>query len=482
VPERILLVDDEPAIVAAATTGLERAGYAVRGTTDPHQAIDFAIHEPVDLVISDIIMPGLSGIELLRTVKQLYPEAAGVMITAHGTMELAIEALHAGASGFLLKPFTTTELRLSAEDALAKSRVLKENLRLHTLMPLYEASRALYAETDLTRLGAAICEQLARSMHAVQVSLYLAEPAGPSHWTFHTEAEYGPTEWPAPPNTDVLEWVAHTAEPLVLPEGGITNLPPELSGVPRPGVALHIPLRANGSLVGVARVKRSGSDAGFSDSEIEMASIQASQSALALHNSVLIRDMRNGYLDALGALANALEARDVETRGHTERLASHGVLVARQMALGGDTLESVRVGALVHDIGKIGVPDSILRKPGKLTPEEYEIIKRHPLIGDKILAPIPQLQAARAVILAHHERWDGTGYPYGIAGEDIPIAARIVSVVDAFDAITETRVYHTGESAVRALEELRRCRGAQFDPKVVDAFFEVLHVAQHALV
>jgi len=132
------------------------------------------------------------------------------------------------------------------------------------------------------------------------------------------------------------------------------------------------------------------------------------------------------------------------------------------------------VGALLHDIGKIGVPDSILRKPDKLTPDEQSVVRQHPIIGDRILAPIPQLQRARAVVLGHHERYDGQGYPYGLGGEDIPIAARIVTVADAFDAVTETRPYHTGESVVRALEELERGKGAHFDPKVVEAFFEVL--------
>jgi putative two-component system response regulator len=129
----------------------------------------------------------------------------------------------------------------------------------------------------------------------------------------------------------------------------------------------------------------------------------------------------------------------------------------------------------MHDIGKIGVPDNILRKPTKLTAEEFAIIKQHPVIGDRILAPIPQLQKARAVVLGHHERFDGSGYPFGLSGEDIPVAARIVTVADVFDAVTETRVYHPGESVIRALEELQKGRGTHFDPKVVDAFFEVLH-------
>lgn len=473
--DRILLVDDERPIVDAAATSLRRAGYVVAATTSPHEAIEMAIREPFDLLLSDIMMPGMNGIELLRTIKHLYPDIAGVMITGHGTMESAIEALRAGATGFLLKPFTAGELRVAVEDALAKSRVLKENLRLKALMPLYESSKAFYQEMSLDRLTAAIAEQLRKSVGADDVTVLLAEPGGEDGPRFRTEAALPAGPRISADTPDVLEWVARTAEPLMVQEGGVTNLPQELSGVPRPGAVLYLPMMTNGSLVGILRVKKAGVDQHFADTELEMLSIQASQAAIAIHNSTLIRDLENGYLDALAALANALEARDVETRGHTERLSTNSVLIARQMALSSEDVESARVGALLHDIGKIGIPDNILRKPGKLTAEEFALIKQHPLIGDRILAPIPQLQRARAVVLGHHERYDGTGYPQGLAGEDIPIAARIVAVADTFDAVTETRPYHPGDSVVRALEVLQEGRGTHFDPKVVDAFFEVLH-------
>jgi len=438
-----------------------------------------AIREPFDLLLADIMMPGMNGVELLRTIKHLYPDIAGVMITGHGTMEVAIEALRAGANGFLLKPFTAGELRLSVEDALAKNRVLKENVRLKALMPLYESSRAFYHEMSLDRLTQTITEQLAKSIGADQVSVLLADQTAEAP-TFQDQAlpAQAGGSLISPVSSELLEWVAKTQEPLTVREGGISNLPPEISGIPRPGAVMYLPLLASGSLVGILRVKKAGTDQQFADGEIEMLSIQASQAAIAIHNALLLRDVENGYLDALAALANALEARDTETRGHTERLSCNSVLIANQMALTANDVESARVGALLHDIGKIGVPDNILRKPGKLTSEEFSVIKQHPIIGDRILAPIPQLQKARAVVLGHHERFDGTGYPYGLTGDDIPISARIVTVADAFDAVTETRVYHAGEGPVRALEELQRGRGTHFDPKVVDAFFEVLQAAQ----
>lgn len=478
--DRILLVDDERAIVDGCLMTLSRAGYRVSATSSPHEAIELAIREPFDLLLADIMMPGMNGVELLRTVKHLYPDIAGVMITGHATMDIAIEALRAGANGFLMKPFTAGELRLAIEDALAKSRVLKENLRLKALMPLYESSKTFYGEMSLDRLTGAISEQLAKSVNAEQVAVLLTDPSSGESPRFHGQSAFPQNGLITPVSGEVLDWVARTREPLTVKEGGISNLPPELSGIPRPGAVMYIPLLTNGSLVGILRVKKAGADEQFADAEVEMLSIQASQAAIAIHNAALLRDLENGYLDALAALANALEARDTETRGHTERLSSNSILIAHQLALSHEDVESARVGALLHDIGKIGVPDNILRKAGKLTPEEYAVIKQHPVIGDRILAPLPQLQKARAVVLGHHERYDGTGYPYGLAGDDIPVAARIVTVADAFDAITETRVYHAGESVVRALEELKHGKGAHFDPKVVDAFFDVIQAVQHA--
>jgi response regulator RpfG family c-di-GMP phosphodiesterase len=480
--ERVLLVDDERPIVDACTMGLNRAGYDVRATTSPHEAIEIAIREPIDLVLTDIMMPQMSGIELLRTVKHLYPDAAGVMITGHGTMDAAIEALRAGATGFLLKPFTASELRMAVEDALSKSRVLKENVRLKTMLPLYESSKAFYGEMGLHQLTRTIVEQVARNVAADHVSLLLAEAPSPDGAPFRVAAAYPPNGVVTQVSEDVLTWVAKTEEPLVLNEGAATNLPAQLAGTPPPSAVMYLPLLANKKLVGILRIRKTGGSQTFGDPEIEMLTIQGSQAAIALQNAQLLKSVEDGYLDALSTLANVLEARDIETRGHVERLANNCVLIAKQLGLTAEDVEAVRVGALLHDIGKIGIPDAILRKPSSLSPEEYEVVRRHPVIGDRILAPIPQLQKARAAVLSHHERWDGTGYPFGLEAERIPLTARIVCVADAFDAMTETKPYHSGQSVVKALEELQRCKGTQFDPKVVDAFFEVLSAVQHATV
>ena len=180
-------------------------------------------------------------------------------------------------------------------------------------------------------------------------------------------------------------------------------------------------------------------------------------------------ETRSAYLGAIRALAAALDARDPYTAGHSERVSALSVLIARQMNLGDAQVDVIRLGALLHDVGKIGVRDEVLRKPGPLTSEEFEEIKRHPTLGARILRPVPFLAAHLPIVELHHEQPDGKGYPFGLRADDIPLDARIVHVADAFDAMTSARAYRPARAASAALAELQRCVDTQFDAAVVEA-------------
>ncbi len=180
-------------------------------------------------------------------------------------------------------------------------------------------------------------------------------------------------------------------------------------------------------------------------------------------------DTRAAYLGAIRALAATLDARDPYTAGHSERVSALAVLIGRQMELSAAELDVLRLGALLHDIGKIGLSDAILRKPGPLTVEEYDQLKRHPGQGARILRQVPFLAPHIPIVELHHERPDGRGYPFGLRGDEIPVAARIVHVADAFDAITSARAYRPARGRAEAIAELQRCAGTEFDPVSVKA-------------
>jgi putative nucleotidyltransferase with HDIG domain len=198
--------------------------------------------------------------------------------------------------------------------------------------------------------------------------------------------------------------------------------------------------------------------------------ISAVRARLARADEMRLAQLRTAYKDSLKALANGIEARDHYTRDHVDRVSAYAQAMARELGWSDQRLEMVEFGAILHDIGKIAVREAILTKPGPLTPEEWAEMRQHTEVGAKMVQAIPYLAPALPIVLHHHERWDGSGYPNGLAGEDIPEEARLLAVVDAFDAMTSDRPYHPAHSPEGALEEIISLAGKQFDPRMVTAF------------
>jgi HD-GYP domain-containing protein (c-di-GMP phosphodiesterase class II) len=203
----------------------------------------------------------------------------------------------------------------------------------------------------------------------------------------------------------------------------------------------------------------------------------AGQTAIAVDNFTLFENLQKSNLEleqaydaTIEGWSHALDLRDKETEGHTQRVTEMSQRLARIMGLKGEILIHMRRGALLHDIGKMGVPDSILLKPGEFTPEEWNIMCKHPQLAYEWLAPIAYLKEALTIPYCHHEKWDGSGYPRGLKGEEIPLSARIFTVVDEWDAITSDRPYRTAWPKEKALNYIKENSGAHFDPDVVDIF------------
>ncbi|MGH2582692.1 MAG: diguanylate cyclase [Anaerolineales bacterium] len=248
------------------------------------------------------------------------------------------------------------------------------------------------------------------------------------------------------------------------------SIPPAASKLGILGL-LSAPMVIEGRPVGALSVA-SLTPRTFSQDELELTQAIANHTAVALERIKLIDDLEDSYDRTLGSLAVALDTRDRETEGHSQRVVAYTQALAERLGVPAEKMQEISRGALLHDIGKIGIPDSILHKTGKLTSEEWQIVRKHPEWGKQILAGIRFLEAPAEMVFSHHEHWDGGGYPRGLKGEEIPFGARIFAVVDAFDAITSYRPYRSAASYENARIEIRAGRGTQFDPKVVDAFLE----------
>ena len=186
-------------------------------------------------------------------------------------------------------------------------------------------------------------------------------------------------------------------------------------------------------------------------------------------------ELERAYLDTIGILRQTVEAKDPYTRGHSDRVSEYSVLIGKKLGLDEKTLHILKIGGLFHDIGKIGIPDSILLKPAKLTDEEYSQIKNHPSIGAHILGSAAIFQDIIPIVKHHHERYDGNGYPSKLKGEEIPYLARIAAVADTFDAMTSRRSYRGPIDVEHVKEEIKRCEGTQFDPQIAEVFIEILN-------
>lgn len=245
--------------------------------------------------------------------------------------------------------------------------------------------------------------------------------------------------------------------------------------------AIGVPLKMKGQVIGAMLLEDKLDGASFTDDELELLTTLANQAMVSIENAWLYERVKNNYFATIQSLVNALEANDRYTKGHSERVRYLSIELGKYIGLDYREIEVLEHAAILHDIGKIGIDSMVLHKEGKLTANEYGLVKAHPLIGDEILGPIDTLAGVRTTIIQHHERYDGRGYPYGIPGDEISLKARILSVIDTFDAMLTDRPYRRSLTLFRAKEELRHGAGSQFDPYVVNAFLDMLESREEEL-
>lgn len=273
-------------------------------------------------------------------------------------------------------------------------------------------------------------------------------------------------------DTGIAGWVARHGKPLIINnvnrDRRFNKDIDKVTGFITKSI-LAAPLLSGGKVIGVLEVLNKAGGSEFNKQDLEVLAALASTAAIAISNARLHQQVVNEHKSTVKALA-AVDAKDPYTRGHSERVTKYALLAGISLSLPEEELEVIEYAGILHDIGKIGIPDSILRKPTYLTGEEWVIMCQHPEIGANIIDGIPFLEEAKRLILYHHERYDGRGYPEGLAGQNIPIGARLLAIADAFDTMTTERSYRTSLGLDHAIDELRRCSGTQFCPVAVEAF------------
>ncbi len=345
--------------------------------------------------------------------------------------------------------------------------------RLHAL---YEANKIISDEQDLKKLFQRVMEQVFALMPAHNGAILLTESEKdetliPSYVQAGRQPDAESVKNPVALSTTIIKKAFESAEAVISFNaatdkqftGGESIIAQNIASV------MCAPMLYQGETLGVIYVDTRGATHAFTDSDLEMLVALAGPAAIAIKNAQYVQKLEQAYEDTLTALADAIEMRDHYTVGHTWRVTNFAMAIARELGWSEEKLKEVQMGGVLHDVGKIAVEDSILRKNGPLSDAEYEKIKIHPEKGAQLLNNIEHLKLLTPYCLYHHERYDGKGYPLGVKGDDIPIEGRVMAVADTFDALTSNRPYRKGMAPDKAIEIIEEGMGSQFDPTCADA-------------
>lgn len=491
---RIMLVDDETSVREALSEILSRRGWKVSDFGDAEEAIKALRQERFDAVLADINMPGIGGMDFLRMAKESAPAVPVIMITGYPSIDLAVEAIKFGAVDFLPKPFKAEELEIIVRKAvrnagseaagrpvdktraigtlpeLARKRLEDKIKELSILHTISESLDDVNEKEDIFRKTMDIAQIIADSERA----FVLVAEHDTNDLVVRGAAGYesGPSivGMKLSTNDDPFREVISTKSYSYFASGGgaLGSLLPGLGSVP----VLLAPLVINREVVVILGLAGKTGGKELTNDALSLLLNLTAKAALKLENIALSENIFLSIIAAMNSLLNALDARDTYTKDHSHRVTQYAVKIAKAMGCPQDVIDSISFAGPLHDIGKIGVRDDILLKAGNFTVEEREVMKSHVVRGEEILRPLNLLTSEKAVVLYHHERWDGNGYPMGLAGCEIPLVARIFSVADTFDAMTSTRPYRRALGIDVARDEITRCKGTQFDPEVVSAFLE----------
>lgn len=456
---QVLVVDDEPAIRAILSDLLVHEGFRVHAAGNGKEALDLLEHRSVEIVISDMKMPEMGGMELLHHLSEKHPHVVTLVITGFSTVETAIESMKRGAFDYVMKPFNVDQLMRTVHRALAQQRLKAENIELKAALSLYRLAARLGDVVELGPTLAAVVETVQEQVEADRVSVLL----------FDNDAA-------ASLGSPVIERSALTPagvsvqQAMVLRGARVFDYLEESPQTEDVTAALITPLSRGDRRLGVLVAVRDDARRAFNEGDRRLLTIIADRASVAVQNAELFDTLDRTFTTTIEAFVAALEEKDRYTAGHSERVAEYARVTAEELGLPDDEVQLIYMGGRLHDIGKLTIRSDELNKPGALTQDEYQRFRAHPGYGETLMAPIPTFRRILPAIGGHHEKHDGSGYPRGLAGDEIPVMARIVSIADTYDAMTSHRAYRAALPHAVAVAELEKCAGTQFHPDCVAAF------------
>ena len=508
-PQRILFVDDEQSILEIAKSYFTRLGFEVLTAKNGVDAIDILETEKVDCCFTDINMPGMSGIDLTEHIQNLDNTLPVVVMTGYPTLDNTISTLKNGVVDFLVKPLNLSQMELCVRRVFSQRELFVENLllkkeveskrmleklncelslkvdELHTLNTILTNisgnnssqdvfGRLVNLAIDITHAdesGFYVINDAVRKPFRI-ASAAAADDARPRQNSAQPPGQSLPAEAVQMLSLPALEeFVLESARdemPLLITENSeAKDLPPNVSAM------ILMPVKIREKVFGVLTTLATAQEKRFSEKDLYYLNFMAQSAANAIENLALYENIYENLFSTLFAFVNAIEARDPYTRQHSSRVTRFSIIIGRELGCSSDELETLNFAGHLHDIGKIGIRDDILLKPGRLNKEEFEKIKEHPGIGARIVEKLGFWEQERRIIRCHHERFDGTGYPDGLKKEEIPFLARIMSVADVYDAISSDRAYRRKMEEKQVLQIIREGSGTQFDPQVVETFFKL---------
>jgi putative nucleotidyltransferase with HDIG domain len=477
---KLLVVDDELQIQILLKEFLTNLGHTVRLAGDGEQALQLLKTEPFDGALVDVKMAKVGGMELLHWLKLSHPMLPVIMMTGYPSVETAVEAMKEGAADFITKPLRLDALRLALARIIGNAHlpqtvttppgegIISAPLPLTTIPGKLKELSILYAISDafqdVTNAGVTF-QRLA------QVAREIVGAHSASVTILDCESFRKPVKTVNAGDEDSLMDLQSALDDLTL-DRLIRERRPLLVHKTRSGIV--IPVLIKNKLLGLLSVWEKQGHLPFTEEEVLLLLTLCRKAALSLENQFLYESLYQNLLETLKALVATLEARDPYTRAHSQRVSHYATAIAAKMGCSKAEQDIVTVAGFLHDIGKVGICDAILLKTSPLTAAEYETIKTHPVIGEQIVQHLGYFSQERSIIRHHHEWWDGRGYPDGLLQDQIPFLARILTVADAFDAITSNRPYRAGRPFKEALEEIECWAGLQFDAEVVAAFRHVV--------